>query len=836
MKRTYKTMLVAAALACGLLLASCSGGALSGKYDSIVRLDGYATIAYQDGVQRVFKKNKATGDKAFAITKTVGRGDFFVAKKTADSGVGLMDKNGKFIKYEGPKLLDLTANIVVWTEKSSKGVYEGKYEINYFVATLDMSEEKDAVVAANNYAIMTPAGKLLDGRYSSIGVSGSRVATATKLEKDGANPAVTYTCVLRATGDQIGRKIPSAAAGDFYVENNGQTGNAIVSVKKEAADTNGNNYDVFKGSDGSKISDAFSYAEDTGSLGVFVFSKRIAPAPAEPEIWIIKRDYNSEKRAEESKDSYTYNDVHYTIEGKTSDDSFKLKTVNETTLATTDKTSGYKSWDVFSYYLRAKTSSDKYDYMLKDGTAIKSGVDSTKADFELTMYNQYTGDFGYIVRDDRTVEAKIAGVSRTKTLTANETATLYAANGYVTISNTVDSPNYTKLWIPYTDTTVEYTSISPLTPISLTVKKDGKEYYYRTLTRNIKYWDGSLTNGNLLTDLGGLSSEADLETVKFAAVPSVSFTLSGNAATPTPKASSYADSHANNKAAYAESVKRARGIGYGSVTFTLKNEDPAKEEKVTFNALAYGLNDNYTKYSIKNLGKDEERHSTTGPFAVTRSTKEGFKLVSKVWKVEVNKNGAAELKEIISGLNDAAVNADGLYNYYIMAAAANSTKEIYSDSGKLMLKGGLFQTDLPNNYNIRVNKPDGNYGIAKLNKKGGYKLIKKLEWTSAALFLDGSFLVKNNDDDRYAQLCSASGSVLEKNAVTGAGVVTGLIGQSMTYLGGSRYNVDKVENDGAKELIKLYEVKTGAGASKIYTIKIDEKSLDFAIKSLYSVM
>ena len=853
MKKSLKTILIAAGLSLVFLFASCAGGGgLSGKYDSIVELGGYYTIAYKDGAQRVFKNGKAKGDKAFEIS-AVGRGDFFKAQKTAADGWQLMDKNAKFMKYTGPKLSNIGTNQVNWSEKNKKGVWEQKYEINFFAAYIDVSQEKDELLKDNAMAFMNTKGELVGDRYASIDGNGRGIALATRTEKAG-EPAVntTFTYALTADGKQIGRKVQSpffhVISNEVVIKTN-SAGRSIVSIKKEKADDNGNEWDVYD-KDGKFISVAESAAIDPRDFfdtpPAFAFSK--INADKTYTDYVILNDYSVKEFYKDVQAIYHYNDGYYFIAGvpltnkddpenvaKNAANPVKLYSLNETTLAGTEITKGYENlYDDGNYLLGEKGG--KYDYMLHDGTAVASGVDGGCS---LHMYNEYANDYGYIVKNGDTLEAKIAGgEKRTKTLTSDEDAILNVDYGAWIFSKTA-AAGYPKIWLPYNNVTVDIVnSFNNGDDYTVIVKKDGKEYYYATLMRNLKYWDGNLLNGNLLAEVAGLNTEAQLETSKFFSTPAVVFWTGSELGGNYPKIKleqSYAADIAADKAFRA----MPREIGGGYIAYQLKKEDGTADTAVKKYALNYGLNDDYTKYYVKPLGEDESLDDSDGPFAVTCGTKAFNDGICGVYKVEANKKGALEIRQIVKDVKDAQIWPDKIGNYYIWGQAADGSEVVYSDEGKLMLRGGVFGVWAIENYTAIVSKYDAkpglvvgqrrsDYGVIKLNRKGGYKVLANLEWYYYGIFVDGSFLLKAERDNKYAQLCNSSGKVLEKNAAVKLDLMRGILipdGETLD----SWYNLERIMYGGKTEYTQQFEVKTGAGVSKIFRIKIAEKSLDYSI-------
>ena len=872
MKKSFKTLLIAVALACVFAFGACAGtgSGLSGKYDGVVDLYGDCVIAYKDGEQRVFRNGKAKGDKAYQIERAERYGEFFMGKRTATSGWALMDKNGKFLQKAvegGPIVKDWFCNTVAWWEENKKGVGFEKHEVNYFAVELDVSRETETEAKANKFAIMNTKGEI-SGRYSAVDKDSKKIIRVEKMEKEGAAAPFTYPVYAFALKEdgatQIGRKIKGAAANDVCVVGD-YGGDSVVSVLKETADDNGNNYDVYD-KDGKFLSVAFGYAEaggmvDTnGAPNFFRFMKKNEKGVA--ELHIINKNGGVEKHAD-LQFIYIYENAFYAIEGKAEDNSIKLKTLNKDTFATADVTAKgyadyYYSWQ---YYLRFETADGKYDYMMYGGKEIASGVDKNDSDFSYTYY--YTGnntvDFGYILRNGSKLEAKIAGgEKRTRNLETGETVAINwdsALNGYVVISK---AGEYTKLWIPHTNAVVDLSGAPvPNGPngnvLQMGVLKGGKEYYYGTLTRNIKYWNGELLSGNLLIDVGGLTTEAQLEKDKVITKPAGKFEISNYEAYPRTKAKKYEESDA----CYAEIDKAWRKqptvISGGSVTYTLLKGDGTEGDTATFHAFAYGMNDEsaYKKLSLMRLGEDEKFDDFKGPFAVTRGTKPETEDISNVYKISVNKKGEPEIKKVLTGLYNAWIDSDVLFNYYICAQAADGTDEVYSDTGKLMLRGGLFHVNEIVNYNAAVYKIDGvglnkisDYGVIKLNKKGGFKTLAKLEWYAYSFFADGSFLAKAEYDGNYARLYDAGGKLLEKNAAVKYGSYKDvnwdtvwcwmLDGAAFSGDDAYKYNSDRIWYEGAKECIMRYEVVTGGGASKIFTVTIAEKSLDFAIYNVYN--
>ena len=811
MKKSFKTLLIAVALACVFAFGACAGGGggLSGKYDSIVQLGGDYVIAYKDGAQRVFKGGKA-GDKAFYI-EAVGDGDeFFDGQKTVDGGRGLMDKRGRFMKYDGPKITGIDANVLWWSQKNKKGVSEQKHEVTHFNVLLDLSKETNEVIQKNNRAIMTTKGKLLDGRYSKLTANGNRIIVAEKVEIDNLD-LKTFQYALKTDGTQIGRRV--ASGGSIVVETN--AGKSVVSIIKETApDANGNFYDIYD-QNGNFISESVSWASPE-MLGLFTFTKKTA-AGEPAKSYVIKKDFSVEERG--FTYLYGYNNAYYTIEGKTEDNSFKLKTVNENTFAAADKTEkGYKALAKYTSYLRGQAADDKYDFMLLDGTMIVSGIpDADKDNFYFTLHNQYENLYSYIVKNGDALEGKHLNAAKvTKTLESGETlGSASATSGWAVIKK--DGAN-AKLWIVNGGKAVDITMFTHDTDyILVLVKKGDKQYYYASLKRNLQNWDGvDLLKGNLIAELGGITTEAGLDIDKFDGEPTISFTLNTSAAAPTPKAKSYAVSYANTVAADKASRKLPRMISNGSVKYALKKEGGGAGDLINYYGLAYGLNDNYSAYAVKALGEDERfSGNISGPFAATYADK-GTEIFN-VYKVETNKKGEPVLKEILKGVRLAGIISDGLNNYYIKANAANGTHEVYSETGKLMLKGGRFDVEAIVNYNAAVWR--GNVcGIIKLNKNGGYKMLTKLEWYDYDFFADGSFCIKDDPDNSYERLYNASGKLLEKNAVGGGN----------NHLDSYGYNSYRVYFNGAKEAIGQWEVVTGGGVSKIFTVKITEKMLNGA--------
>ncbi|GHU97902.1 hypothetical protein FACS1894211_00660 [Clostridia bacterium] len=828
MKKTKILLSVAVCALAMLMFTACAGIKLDGKkYDAIAAAYGDSVIVNEGGLARLYVNGKAKGDKLFSIARvnvgspgpTMFTG-FYQVEKTADSGYALMDKDGKVLDTgSDDKVTSLTAN--GGTYKNADGFYE--VTLTGLVAQLD-TQDSNA-----RYAVMTNEGKLTAGRYASISATGD-IFTADKTEKKELTDT-TYYYALKADGTVIGAKSESSISVSKFSSSHKAVALIVIPTADQAA-ANGNTQTLYSAS--GEIDKTIGAGPIGNSFG---YMKYTAPS-AGLQHFVLKDDLTKAELGDlYSYTSGTYLEKAYyvTQTGTTGAYKYAFKSLDGSkTSPAYDAVPASAGTAVYAVTVGTGGEAKK-QLVRPDGTLLIDGLPATwQYNGSNVTYNDPSdqdleaGKFVLIAYDSANgvLKANVNGTQKSYTLTATETPTVYASYqalfGTVLITDSSAAPNPKKLWIPATDkfaaldpaasnNGIDSTGASNVT--RLTLDNGGTPAYYVAYNQDIRYWDGNIATGNMLTEVAGLSGAA-LQTDKFQTAPTVNMSVGSNGLTlPLAKMDSYANA-ADVKKANAD--RAAAAYSTGSLSYTPKDALSVTRAYFAVRPTVYdGL-----VYLAFGAGFE-----TAANISVTSSTvsyvaarKSNGSNESVVYKILVS-SGAVSFAKVIDGIKSATLMNDSFGHYYVRATVAGSKHELYEitkDGTAKKVLNGIYTVSSVQNGNAVVSlsgSPTAN-GVLKLNGKNG-KLILKCDYASVTLLANGAFYAVKSTGDAYYSLFNQSGKVVEKEVVRVA-----------TYNPAEyNYNQIKAAKSGKAEVLTQYAYARPDGKVSLLNIKIAEKDL-----------
>ncbi|GHU97906.1 hypothetical protein FACS1894211_00670 [Clostridia bacterium] len=798
--KKFKLLFSAAVCALALLLfVGCSAGGvkLTGKYDAVVAAYGDTVIANDGGFARLYVNGKAKGDKVFSIERLEITGfatGYYKAEKTASSGYFLMDKDGKVLDTgSSEKLVDIDA----YGDPYIGDDRIFRVEVSGFVAELDTTDTNAS------YAVLGKDGKLTAGRYASLDARGDIFIADNTVKETVSNveQTVPYYYALKADGTVINAKSKSGIGVAKF--ENSQKAVAAFAVENP---TDNNNY-VLYASTGTRIDDAVSnsinvYGEKTlgyqkdvgGSTKTYFLTDGFTP--------VDYTGFDDEYRYLENDYFVTYKDNKYTVKQETG-----------TYTATYDDFNRLNSGAAL-----VKSGTTKSVVRL-DGTVLLGGLseNATVIHFEDHYDGEYVSDkYDLFVQDGTTVKAKACGAEASATLTATQSAG-QVVGGVLEIQDSSD--NSGKLWIPAKNTSVAITGAGVTSYGSwegylsgFQIVKDGKTYNYATPTHNLRYWDGSLTDGNLIALAAG-NDIANRDVTKFVNAPSVSFSGESGGIGSLPRQNKYTDPAAVRAALLGSGMVDVAIYVFGA-SLTYKTDD-ANAAAVTKGLAVAGSAAPFTKSTV--LVLDENYFAGVSNSSVPYFVATNGVGASIVYKVSV-KDGAATVEKVIGGLRYAEVNRDSTGHVYIISYTFDGKYDVYDGAGKLLLSGvfeyvavenGVFAvvtSGSPNGAAYGVIKPDG-------RGKGKYKTLAKLEFAAINLLPDGSFYAQKSDGDAYYALYDSNGKVIEKEIV------------GLDFGNVEEYNYNQILSGKKEVIVTQYVVARPNGKSSLLNVTVTEKML-----------